>query len=46
MVSSAGWRGAVILLSGEKPEVRRGNSLTAWAEFRCTRCVPQPWNTR
>ena len=32
LVSSAGWRGAVILLSGEKPEVEaRGNSLTAWA---------------
>ena len=32
LVSSAGWRGAVILLSGEKTEVEaRGNSLTAWA---------------
>ena len=32
LVSSAGWRGAVILLSGEKPEFEaRGNSLTAWA---------------
>ena len=32
LVSSAGWRGAVILLSGEKPEVEvRGNVLTAWA---------------
>ena len=32
LVSSAGWRGAVILLSGEKPEVEaRGNSLTSWA---------------
>lgn len=32
LVSSAGWRGVVILLSGEKPEVEvRGNTLTAWA---------------
>ena len=34
LVSSAGWRGAVILLSGEKTEVEaRGNSLTAWAGY-------------
>ena len=32
LVSSAGWRGAVIVLSGEKAEGEaRGNSLSAWA---------------
>ena len=32
LVSSHGWRGAVILLSGEKPHVEvSGNVLTAWA---------------
>ena len=32
LVSSGGWRGAVIMLSGEKPHVEvSGNSLTAWA---------------
>lgn len=32
LVSSRGWRGAVILLSAEKPQVTvSGNTLTAWA---------------